>query len=54
VRVSFANLDDDVYADIGTAVRAIPHDYAKAYRVAQAVGDAPSAPEPAWPEEPMQ
>jgi aspartate 4-decarboxylase len=36
VRVSFANLDDEVYADIGRAVRAVARSYVMAYRAAQA------------------
>jgi aspartate 4-decarboxylase len=42
VRVSFANLDDDVYDDIGRAVRAVARSYVVAWRAAQA-GD-PAAP----------
>lgn len=34
-RVSFANLDDDVYDDIGRAVRAIAHGYVQAYEASQ-------------------
>jgi aspartate 4-decarboxylase len=33
-RVSFANLDDHVYDDIGRAVRAIARDYRRAYEAA--------------------
>ncbi len=44
VRVSFANLDDAVYADIGRAVRAIARDYMRAYRAAQQAGGAPPVP----------
>jgi aspartate 4-decarboxylase len=36
VRVSFANLDDDVYDDIGRAVRAVARGYVMACRAAQA------------------
>ncbi|HEX7018916.1 MAG TPA: bifunctional aspartate transaminase/aspartate 4-decarboxylase [Gemmatimonadaceae bacterium] len=35
VRVSFANLDDDVYDDIGRAVRAVARGYVMAFRAAQ-------------------
>ena len=35
VRVSFANLDDDVYDDIGRAVRAVARSYVMAYRAAR-------------------
>jgi hypothetical protein len=35
VRVSFANLEDDVYDDIGHAVRAIAQDYVRAYHAAK-------------------
>jgi len=34
VRVSFANLNDDVYDDIGRAVRAVARGYAQAYQIA--------------------
>jgi len=34
VRVSFANLDDDVYEDIGRAIRAVARTYVEAYRFA--------------------
>src|SRR5213078_1679788 len=34
VRVSFANLNDDVYDDIGRAVRAVARGYAQAYQLA--------------------
>ncbi len=51
VRISFANLDDDVYDDIGRAVRAIAQDYVRAYEAAQQNGGAPLAPEHVWPEE---
>ena len=36
VRVSFANLDDDVYDDIGRAVRAVARSYVMAFRASQA------------------
>jgi aspartate 4-decarboxylase len=36
VRISFANLDDHVYDDIGRAVRAIARDYRRAYEAAMA------------------
>jgi aspartate 4-decarboxylase len=49
--VSFANLEDDVYDDIGRAIRAIAHDYVHAYRAAHQSGSTPAVPEPAWPEE---
>jgi aspartate 4-decarboxylase len=35
VRVSFANLDDDVYDDIGRAVRAVARSYVLAFRASQ-------------------
>jgi aspartate 4-decarboxylase len=50
VRVSFANLDDEVYEEIGEALRAIAQEYACAYRTAQA-GGAAVTPEHAWPRE---
>jgi len=34
VRISFANLDDHVYDDIGRAVRAIARGYRQAYEAA--------------------
>ena len=40
VRVSFANLDDDVYESIGRAVRAVARSYVVAYRAAQAAAPA--------------
>ena len=43
VRVSFANLDDDVYDDIGRAVRAVARSYVMAFRASQAAA-APAAP----------
>jgi aspartate 4-decarboxylase len=42
VRLSFANLDDDAYDDIGRAVRAVARSYVMACRASQAA--APSAP----------
>ena len=54
VRVSFANLEDDVYDDIGRAIRAIAQDYVHAYRASQQSGGTPAVPEPAWPKESMQ
>jgi aspartate 4-decarboxylase len=36
VRVSFANLDDDVYENIGRAVRAVARSYVLAFRASQA------------------
>jgi aspartate 4-decarboxylase len=44
VRVSFANLDDDVYDDIGRAVRAVARSYVVAWRAAQAAASAAPAP----------
>jgi len=35
VRISFANLDDDVYENIGRAVRAVARGYVMAYRASQ-------------------
>ena len=40
VRVSFANLDDDVYENIGRAVRAVARSYVVAYRAAIAAAPA--------------
>jgi len=40
VRVSFANLDDDVYENIGRAVRAVARSYVMAFQAAQAAGAA--------------
>ena len=54
VRVSFANLEDDVYDDIGRAIRTIAQDYVHAYHAAQQAGSTPAVPEPAWPKESMQ
>jgi aspartate 4-decarboxylase len=41
VRVSFANLDDSVYEDIGRAVRAVARTYVEAYRFAARNGALP-------------
>jgi len=38
VRISFANLDDHVYDDIGRAVRAIARGYRRAYEAATGNG----------------
>ena len=46
VRVSFANLDDEVYDDIGRALRAVTDDYVRAYHVARREDDAAPAPPP--------
>ena len=54
VRVSFANLEDDVYDDIGSAVRAIAHDYMQACRSAQRASGAPPMPDDVWPKEPIK
>jgi aspartate 4-decarboxylase len=43
VRVSFANLDDDVYENIGRAVRAVARSYVVAYRASLAAAGAPPA-----------
>ena len=43
VRVSFANLDDDVYRNIGRAVHAVARGYVMAYRAAQEATGATSA-----------
>ena len=43
VRVSFANLNDEVYDDIGRAVRAVARGYVMAYRAAQEAATATSA-----------
>ena len=40
VRVSFANLDDEVYENIGRAVRAVARSYVVAFRAAQAAAHA--------------
>jgi aspartate 4-decarboxylase len=42
VRVSFANLDDEVYESIGRAVRAIARSYVLAYRAVQAAAPTPA------------
>ena len=42
VRVSFANLDDHVYDDIGRAVRAIARGYRQAYEAATGKSAAPA------------
>jgi aspartate 4-decarboxylase len=48
VRVSFANLDDHVYDDIGRAVRAVARGYVRAYEAATGVKVAPrKSPTPA-------
>ena len=44
VRVSFANLDDDVYDDIGPAVRAVARAYIMACRAARAAEAAAGQP----------
>lgn len=49
VRVSFANLTDDVYDEIGRAVRAIARDYEAAFRAARRNGGA--SPDHCWPRE---
>ena len=41
VRVSFANLDDDVYDDIGRAVRAVARSYVMAFQASQAAAATP-------------
>ena len=43
VRVSFANLDEDVYADIGRAVRAVARGYVMAFRASQTAAEAPAS-----------
>ncbi len=43
VRVSFANLDDDVYKDIGRAVRAVARGYVMAFRASQAAAASATA-----------
>jgi aspartate 4-decarboxylase len=43
VRVSFANLDDDVYDDIGRAVRAVARSYVMAFQASQSAAASPSA-----------
>ena len=47
VRVSFANLDDEVYENIGRAVRAIARSYVVAFRASQAAAPTPGPPSPA-------
>jgi aspartate 4-decarboxylase len=42
VRISFANLDDHVYDDIGRAVRAIARGYRLAYEAATGKSAAPA------------
>ena len=42
VRVSFANLDEEVYADIGRAVRAVARGYVMAFRASQTAAEAPA------------
>jgi aspartate 4-decarboxylase len=44
VRVSFANLDDDVYENIGRAVRAVARGYVMAYQASEAAAAAAAAP----------
>ena len=53
VRVSFANLNDDTYDDIGRAIRAIAREYEQAFHAAQQAGGAPPPAEHCWPREPM-
>ena len=43
VRVSFANLDDDVYDDIGRAVRAVARGYRQAYEASKGAAATPKA-----------
>ena len=43
VRVSFANLDEEVYADIGRAVRAVARGYVMAFRASQTAAEAPAS-----------
>ena len=43
VRISFANLDDHVYDDIGRALRAIARGYRQAYEAAMAKSGKPAA-----------
>jgi len=49
VRVSFANLDDHVYDDIGRAVRAVARSYRQAYEAAKASEAKTKAPNAARP-----
>ncbi len=51
VRVSFANLEDSVYDDIGHAVRIIAQEYLRAYHSAQQTGGTPPVLEDVWPKE---
>ena len=44
VRVSFANLDEEVYADIGRAVRAVARGYVMAFRASQTAVASAAAP----------
>ncbi|MGA8031142.1 MAG: hypothetical protein WCB48_02010 [Casimicrobiaceae bacterium] len=51
VRVSFANLDDDVYDDIGRALRALAQEYVREFRAAQAAaGEASTDSQTVWPD----
>jgi len=43
MRISFANLDDHVYDDIGRAVRAIARGYRLAYEAAKGKSGEPGA-----------
>jgi len=43
VRISFANLDDHVYDDIGRAMRAIARGYRQAYEAATGKGGSQTA-----------
>jgi aspartate 4-decarboxylase len=44
VRISFANLEDHVYDDIGRAVRAIARGYNQAYQAATGKGGKTAGP----------
>ncbi len=44
VRISFANLDDHVYDDIGRAVRAVARGYRQAYEAATGKKSKPAEP----------
>jgi aspartate 4-decarboxylase len=44
VRVSFANLNDHVYDDIGRAVRAVARGYRQAYEASKGKGAAAAKP----------
>ena len=44
MRISFANLDDHVYDDIGRALRAIARGYRRAYEAAMSAEGSPAAP----------